>query len=592
MRPASGDARARRYALRSVRPSPARLEAPEPHVWLPILDLTEELDALDLNAELETLDLDDELETIDLGDLDRGTGTLGITEELELLVFVEGQDDLARELEAIEAGFWRAAEAEHPFLTGELPVTRSVAPEVVAPVPAPDARADAGAPVGIVPAPETVVPAEPTIVVPPATAVAPAVTAPSTPVAHAEPDPLQALIPAAYASVRPNRPAIVHRKRALRMRRRIIVTVLVTAVAAACAGVTARVLGGTRPQRDVTVSIDGRANTVVTRAGTVSDLLAAGGVVLHDGDRVFPSLSTQLRQGMPIRIQRAFPIVVDVDGKITERRTTRHTLAGIRRELGLPAAMVRVGGGNRIDRRARIVMRTPHDVTVIADGATTPVAHSTALTVAELLASRKIALGAQDEVTPALETRLAPGLAVQVFRLLPDQVVDVKVIPFTTEYRDDPNLARGHTNTIQAGKNGTARVVSNVVKKDGVIVQWTEVSNTVITPAVPQILARGTKPSGTQQAPPAPASGGRSIGGGYATWYKSHAGPGACAHLTLPFGTIVKLVADSGRTAQCRVGDRGPEAWTGNIIDLNPDVFAQLAPLGTGRIHVSMYIVG
>ncbi|MEP6623154.1 MAG: ubiquitin-like domain-containing protein, partial [Acidimicrobiia bacterium] len=403
---------------------------------------------------------------------------------------------------------------------------------------------------------------------------------------------LDPMIPAAYASVRPNRPAIVHRKRALRMRRRIIVTVLVTAVAAACAGVTARVLGGTRPQRDVTVSIDGQANTVVTRAGTVSDLLAAGGVVLHDGDRISPSLSTQLRQGMPIRVLRAFPFVVDVDGRVTARRTTRHTLAGIRRELGLPAAMVRVGSGGRIGRHSRVVLRTPHDVTVTADGATTPIAHSTALTVAELLAGRKIALGAQDEVTPALDTQLSPGLAVQVFRLLPGQVVDLKVIPFTTQYQDDPNLARGHTTTIQAGKNGTARVVSNVVKKDGVIYQWTEVSSTVVTPPVTQILARGTRPSGTQQPPPAPATGGRSIGGGYATWYASHAGPGACAHLTLPFGTIVKLVADNGRTAQCRVGDRGPEAWTGNIIDLNPDVFAQLAPLGTGRIHVSMYVVG
>ena len=131
-----------------------------------------------------------------------------------------------------------------------------------------------------------------------------------------------------------------------------------------------------------------------------------------------------------------------------------------------------------------------------------------------------------------------------------------------------------------------------MVRRDGVITEWTEVRREVLVPAVNQILARGTKVSGTQQPPSSPATGGRPIGSGYATWYASHAGPGACAHLTLPFGTIVKLVADNGRSAQCRVGDRGPEAWTGNSIDLNPDVFSQLAPLGTGRIHVSMYVVG
>ena len=54
----------------------------------------------------------------------------------------------------------------------------------------------------------------------------------------------------------------------------------------------------------------------------------------------------------------------------------------------------------------------------------------------------------------------------------------------------------------------------------------------------------------------------------------------------------MRIVASNGNTAQCRVGDRGPEAWTGNIIDLNRDVFAQLAPLGTGRISVTLYIVG
>ncbi len=38
------DARARRYALRAVRPSPAREAAPEPEVWLPIADLGEILE--------------------------------------------------------------------------------------------------------------------------------------------------------------------------------------------------------------------------------------------------------------------------------------------------------------------------------------------------------------------------------------------------------------------------------------------------------------------------------------------------------------------------------------------------------------------
>jgi hypothetical protein len=74
---------------------------------------------------------------------------------------------------------------------------------------------------------------------------------------------------------------------------------------------------------------------------------------------------------------------------------------------------------------------------------------------------------------------------------------------------------------------------------------------------------------------------------GTATWY-SHAA-GTCAHLGLRMGTSVRITnTANGATASCTVADRGPEAWTGNLIDLSPDVFRQLAPLGAGRINVRL----
>lgn len=415
--------------------------------------------------------------------------------------------------------------------------------------------------------------------------------------AEPAPDPLAgiepSLVPEAYAAVRPNRPAIVARRRSLRLRRRMIVTGLAVLVAAAFVVVAAQAMGGTPPRRDVTVSVDGQASTIVTRAGTVGSLLAAQGVVVREGDRVTPSLSTPLEQGMPVHIIRAFGIRVDVDGTVSRHRTTRHRLGAIRRELGLPAGLVRVGEAAPIRRGDVVVLRTPHDVTLTVDGTSTPISAATALTVGELLAAQNISVAPTDEVAPALDAGLTTGMSVQVIRVTPDQVVEDKTIPFETEYRDDANLAAGHTRTIREGHNGRSRVVSDVVRKDGEITEWNVASSVVVEAPVTRIVARGTKKSGSQAPPPAPATGGgRSIGGGYATWYASHAGSGACAHLTLPFGTIVKLVASNGRTAQCRVGDRGPQAWTGNSIDLNPDVFQQLAPLGTGRIYVTMSIVG
>jgi uncharacterized protein YabE (DUF348 family) len=306
---------------------------------------------------------------------------------------------------------------------------------------------------------------------------------------------------------------------------------------------------------------------------------------------VVPTAATELEQGMPVHVFRSFPMTADVDGTLVEHRTTRHDAASVRRELNLPTQLVRIDGHGRIGRGTRLVLRTPHDVTLAVDGTTTPLPHQTSLTVAELLAARKITLGPNDQVDPALDARLADGTPVHVYRLAPDSVMESKIIPFATEYRNDSNLAAGHTATIQAGRNGLKHVFSNVVRKDGQIVQYGAViREEVVQPPVTQILARGTKRSGSQVPPPVPASAGRGVQQrGSASWYDSHAGSGSCAHLTLPFGTIVTIRnTANGRTAQCRVGDRGPKAYTGHIIDLNRDVFAQLAPLGTGVIPVQL----
>ncbi len=563
-----------------------------------------------------------------------------------MLALEEGRVDLEAELTALESDFWRTVEAEHPFLTGEFPAaTRSSEPDdradatdpepavayvaepkakvltemtdddAVDPIPAaqaePGAAPVARAPISIlapvadesaasIPTTNLIANSStaPTAVGPEVLATTSITPAPPIPAAPLPAAPLPAVsapalpVPEAYARLRPNRPAIAHRRRALRLRRRIIVTALVVTVAAACIGVTARIIGVTHPRRDVTVSIDGRANTVVTRAGTVGDLLAAQGTVLHAGDRVVPGLSTQLRQGMPIHIVRAFPIVVDVDGVVTEPRTTQRSVRGVRRELGLPASLVPLGAPKRLTRASRIVFRTPHALSFVVDATTTPLTGVTDVTVGDLLRTRAITLGPKDQVQPPIETHLTDGVTVQVFRLSEDEVAEDQVIPFQRELRDDATLAAGHTAVVQAGHNGSVRVVSKVVRQDGKIVEWKEDRRMVLAAPVTEILQRGTKVSGSQRAvaPPA-ASGGQIFQTGTATWYQSHAGPGACAHLTLPFGTIVKIVnTANGRSAQCRVGDRGPEAWTGHIIDLNPDVFAELAPLGTGTISVRLSV--
>jgi uncharacterized protein YabE (DUF348 family) len=520
------DARARHYALRAVRPSPAREEAPEPDVWVPILD---------------------------------------ITGELELLAIEEGQADLDAELAELRAEL--GPEPISLFAPAE-----SVPSETATPEPIDLTGPAAGAPVAL----------------PEAPAVEPAAPA-------AEPVAEPALEPAVAPERTLRRPEIVAHRKALRLRHRILGTGLVVALIAAGAAAAPTVFGGSEPQRDVTLTVDGEQTTITTRAATVGDVLEAHQIVLRPGDLVVPAASAEISEDMPIEVRRAFPVTVEIDGTEHEARTARRNAAALKRDLDLAPGLVVAAAPKRLRRGSMVSLRTPHDVSIVADGATVPLARTTALDVAGALAAAEIALGPNDEVQPAGATRLTDGMTITVYRLAEDQVARHEPIAYPTQTRPDANLARGQQRVLQEGRNGTARVVYQVKRRDGIAYEEVRVASEVLTPPTPRIVAVGTKaPAPTSSgggAAAAPAVGGGTlIQSGTASWYGTGPGPGTCAHLSLPFGTRVRVVNPAtGASAICRVADRGPQAWTGHIIDLSPDVFRALASLGTGIIRVQLY---
>jgi rare lipoprotein A (peptidoglycan hydrolase) len=75
---------------------------------------------------------------------------------------------------------------------------------------------------------------------------------------------------------------------------------------------------------------------------------------------------------------------------------------------------------------------------------------------------------------------------------------------------------------------------------------------------------------------------------GVATWYDPPWTGLTAAHPWLPFGTQVTVTElDTGRSVTVVVDDRGPFS-PGRVIDLSPEAFAQLSPLGRGVLHVSL----
>jgi uncharacterized protein YabE (DUF348 family) len=361
------------------------------------------------------------------------------------------------------------------------------------------------------------------------------------------------------------------------LRNRIVGTALLVAVLGAFAAVAPSIVGASVPQRDITVTLDGQTVSRTVRASTVGDVLELEDIRLRPDDRVLPGPEAPLRAGMQIAVLRAFPVDVDVDGAVWTVRTTRRSPLALRRDLGIGAGLIIESAPRALGAGTRVAFRTPHDVTLQVDGRTVIAPRTGALDVGALLLAKGIALGPHDEVTPAPTTRLTNGMNVRVFRLAEGEIAERVAIPFTTETRDDPNLPVGQTRVIQPGAPGVQRAIYRVVtREDGAVVSRVQTGSELLTPPVAQVVVKGTQPL------PARARG-------TATWYGTGPGPGTCAHLTLPFGTMVTLTnPDTGATARCRVADRGPETWTGHVIDLSPDVFRRLAPLSQGIVPVNM----
>jgi hypothetical protein len=88
----------------------------------------------------------------------------------------------------------------------------------------------------------------------------------------------------------------------------------------------------------------------------------------------------------------------------------------------------------------------------------------------------------------------------------------------------------------------------------------------------------------TRPAPTTTTTRPRSSDTGQASWYETY--DGTCAHRTLPFGTMVTVTnLANGKQVVCRVADRGPEP-DGRVIDLDKQLFEQLAPSSVGIIDV------
>jgi hypothetical protein len=142
------------------------------------------------------------------------------------------------------------------------------------------------------------------------------------------------------------------------------------------------------------------------------------------------------------------------------------------------------------------------EVAVTVDGATRDVT-TRGTTVADALASAGVALGHDDQVTPALGEGLAAGAAIVVARVTYVDGYDTTPLPFERTERRDATLAAGVREVERAGVPGKQVVYFRARLVDGAEASREETMRTVVPP-VGEVVRVGTKV--VVQEPPRPTA--------------------------------------------------------------------------------------
>jgi uncharacterized protein YabE (DUF348 family) len=323
--------------------------------------------------------------------------------------------------------------------------------------------------------------------------------------------------------------------------------------------------------KNVTLVVDGHPRSVRTLSANVGELLDARGIALAGTVLVEPPPATPLADGMTVVVDtdvsaRPFlgPSSRDVGAWVMEgvggppaKLATRLTEAGF-------SAGESVGPSRIVD--ARVVVRgKEHDVL------------TNATTVRELLSAMGIRPDGDDRVRPSLQAPLHRHARVTFDKVTVITQREVVPIPFPTLTTYSTELPPGEVRVARIGRPGSLLEIFQVRRVNGVVGSKTLLSRSVLHAAVPERRVVGRRASSVPV--------GNQVG--QASWYDAPGSGLTAAHPSLPLGTVVTVTdLASGRSVRVVINDRGP--FGGRIIDLSPEAFSRLAPLGTGVLQVRL----
>ena len=266
--------------------------------------------------------------------------------------------------------------------------------------------------------------------------------------------------------------------RSPRRRKLLLVAMAAALGVVAVGGATAAAMA-----KHVTITVDGQDRQISTLSGSVSGALDAAGLTMGEHDVLAPAADTAISDGSHIALERGRQLTVSIDGTTQQLWTTADTVEQALVQLGQdPAALALSADRSReIPLTGLDLIATTMHTVSITDGATAAATvRSGGVTVADVLATQGIVLGANDLVDPAVGTPVTDGTAIAITRVAVTTSTDTVDIAPVDQPVDDPTLDKGTTQVAVAGTPGKQQVVTQVTTTNGVESGRQEISRTTL----------------------------------------------------------------------------------------------------------------
>ena len=256
-------------------------------------------------------------------------------------------------------------------------------------------------------------------------------------------------------------------------------------------------------QKDITLDVNGDTTTLATFAGDVNGALEAAGVSVEGDDVVYPALTEKVANGDSITVRTAKPVAVTIDGVQKQMSSTDLTVSDLLNGLDgvVPGAAV-TSGEKAVDEDE--VVTEGMDIEVVSpkivkvsDGGRVSYANVAAKDVKGVLEARGITVDKDDRVSPSLDTKVTPGMAITVDRVEVSEEEKTEDFDAPAHYVDDPELEEGTEEVREEGTPGSRTVTHKIVKVNGKEESNDVIKEDVHTEPVAALIARGTKPKST-----------------------------------------------------------------------------------------------